>query len=313
MWKCLGVLALTGTICAAQESGLAGVAQSPYDLEQYIETHAVIRWQPLWDAWKLRDRPHLTDCEERSSGHSCSPELMTVLHPYQMIEIVHDESGGAEAYFRFLPVEGEGSQHWRFAGAFEPARGIRTEHRLVMFGNKPYLAITGQGMRGSNLSSQIEEWIDLTASDFRPVFSYTVRGEKKMPGQISLVVTGTVASLRRDPERIEVHYSATFTLGGDLSRPLGTSRDAAVYSHTADERFQFDEKYSKSGRRAVFDIYENLLEHVTPEEYLSDDLPGLKQAASGRDEAAKRALEALLEHCKDTPEKRELLTLLRRK
>jgi hypothetical protein len=56
-------------------------------------------------------------------------------------------------------------------------RPEQVHHNILMFGSKPLLRVTAAGAYGSGLGSDMEDWMDLTASKFEPVFTYSPSGD----------------------------------------------------------------------------------------------------------------------------------------
>ncbi len=149
-------------------------AKSPYDLARYIDSHVGFEWGPLWNA--LGVGGSLRPCE--NSG-DCSTELITVLDPPQTILVI-DTPWETEVYVRYLGSEKEG---WRQAGAHSAfIKNYPRRHSMTRVGKQPFLRVASQGVSGSGVSSEVEQWFDLSRPEFKPVFSFTSQGSQNRLG-----------------------------------------------------------------------------------------------------------------------------------
>jgi hypothetical protein len=117
----------------------------------------------------------------------------------------------------------------------------------------------------------------------------------------------TVLKMKADPvERLEVAYNASFRV---WNKNLAPRFDSAVYTRRG-ERFEFDEKLSKSSKadvEAIYDIHDG---RSTNEDYLRYLLKDLRAIATGPEGEPKAWLRRFLPRCGNTAEKRELQMLL---
>jgi hypothetical protein len=295
---------------------LANAAQSPYDVERFVETHGVFSWDPLWDALKIADGPLSWYCSLRlDAAHDCSSELIEVAAAPQAILILRGEFD-QEAYLRYLQeMRPDGTIGWRFAGHYEPTvKYFVPTHRIVMFGKTPYFAFTEQGASGSGVSTTSESWIDLTQPKFKPVFSYTKEGSV-LVGRIRQEFTGQVVEMREKPkESITVSNSESFfgeTTDGSGEVALGGRRDnKEVYIRAANGEFVGNTKMSTPSPEEDED-FDWALE-VPCEVVLREDLASLKEIAADKAQRRTREwLQGYLSDCKDTPEKKQLAGMLR--
>jgi len=178
-----------------------------------------------------------------------------------------------------------------------------------------FLRISSQGNRGSGLSSELEEWIDLSQPDFRPVFSFHPQGhEDRLGSGINRDIHATaspriVGGIETISVQLEIGYSV-----------LDTNVDRANYRATYERKPRqkdFTLRDVKSGLVGSSTIPNKEFEQLvdldsgpTNEQLLIYAMPGLKTLASGRNEEAKDELSRVLAQCKDTLEKRALLDLL---
>ena len=296
-------------------SELARAARSPYDIERFVETHTDFDWEPLWKALKITDQIEMAGCvKQGDAAHSCSSELIIVVGPLQAILLLRRYDWD-EVDLRFIgELQPDGLTRWHFAGHFEPhVHYFQPEHRIVMFGNKPYLAVTQQGESGLGMSTELESWIDLTRSEFVPVFSYTKGGHANGYDSITRDSSGGVVWLQDQPmESITVEYRLSFTSEDNIGRevPLGSKSDKAVFTRADGGKFRVDDKLSTTSSEQIGFLYEDAYAGLSNEDFLRYDFPSLKEIASKADSPEKRWLRKFLPNCKETPEKKQLSELL---
>ena len=308
---------------AGPEAGLAGAARSPYDIERFVEKTPAFDWSPLWRALKIQEQIVLPPCEGRQdAGRDCSSELILIAEPQVALVLLRSSPYHFEVYLRFIRESGgDGQENWRFTGHFEPrVKYFDPTHKIVMFGDRPHLVVTGQGEAGMCLSTEVEYWLDLAAAEFRPVFSYTAKGTFSECGASELYrsVRGSVVALQTEPVAsitvdYEVDFSSALDLGGTNVLParLGTRHDTIVYTRKVGEDFKVDEKRSTASEQLVQDLYEDLRRQPPPGDFLRWDLEELTAIAKGPDTAERQWLEWFLKTCPETSEKRALVMLLK--
>ena len=184
---------------------------------------------------------------------------------------------------------------------------------------RPYLKIRSDHSQvGFALLQEVEEWFDLTQPGFRPVISFTSQGSYE---PFSFAVGRTVeaqASASQTPgrETIEIVLNVHFNgIGLDIPATF-----IGIYERPSGARaFSIRRAYSDPDRRTAIptEDLEGLggpdLDKLSNERLVFYALSGLQTIASGSDEEARQWLKLVLEHVRDTPEKRALLDLLRRR
>ena len=241
-------------------------------------------------------------------GERCSTELLTVLDPDQTILLI--QGTPADVYLRFLS---EHAGAWRFAGVHEAyIRNHPRRHQIDRSTGKPLLRISRQGVYGSGLDSEVEDWFDLTEPGFKPVFSFSVQGHEERYGLgISRSVAGTLIAGK---DEINVVIDVQFSGEG---HSLGSSEYSAVYRRSkGSTESSLQEAYAGLGHRSKippteFEDLADLAGGPSNEDLIRYALPGLKELATGGDVEAKEWLKQFLATVDDTPEVRELKALLR--
>src|SRR5205809_6190100 len=100
------------TIALAQSqssSGLIQSSKSPYELEQYIKSHASFNWEPLWKSLGVQVSPLPLE-----QSAECTTDLLTVLEPAQTILAI----GGPWESAIYVRYFGSNSEGWRRGGAY---------------------------------------------------------------------------------------------------------------------------------------------------------------------------------------------------
>lgn len=297
---------------AKADPELLRAARSPYELARYVNSHADIDWRALWVALGGAGNAALGCGNAFSGDYPCSAIAMTVKDPDQVIVILERKYIGA-GYLRF---QQDAKSAWRLTGQFEAyVKNHPVRHELFRFGGKPFLKVSMQGMSGSGLDSEFEDWFDLTLRSFEPVFGVTVQGFHMRVGfgpssKLKTVVRSQV--LDGGVEEIQVSAVVQFSLRGE--QDLGSETFTGVYRRGLGQRkFSF---VSATWRGAAMSETEFSRVANIPEEGPSNEkllvyaFDGLKRVAAGKDVGAKNWLRFALTQCKDTPERRTLLGLL---
>jgi len=310
----LTVLLLLAASIAAQNTGaneqLARAGRNPYDLARFVDSHPRFDWEVLWKAFGIEPLVYQPCGGLSDAGKQCSTELISVLDPDQVILVIQGDSTPTDIYLRFMQ---EKNGNWRFAGAHQAfIRNHPRRHEVDRSAGKPFLRISAQGISGSGVDSEIDNWFDLTQPSFESVFSFTVQGYQQAIGfRIGRKIFG-IATQERDA--IDVLLEVHFEGGG---RILSVKHYNAVYARAPGAReFSFQTAYDGMDRktrisRAEFDPLADVDNGPSNEDLIQYAMPGLKEIAAGPDGDAKNWLRRVLTLVKDTPEVRELKALMR--
>ena len=309
------VLALLVIPLSAQSTGaneqLARAAKNPYDLARFVDSHPRFDWEVLWKAFAIKPLLYQPCGGLSDGGKQCSTELINVLDPDQVILVIQDDSTHIDIYLRFIQ---ERDGNWRSAGVHQTfIRNHPRRHEVDRSAGKPFLRISAQGISGSGVDSEIEDWLDLTQPGFEPVFSFTVQGHQQPVGyRIGRRIFGYATA---EKDAIDVVLEAHFEGGGSV---LAVKHYSAVYTRAAGAKeFSFQTAYDGMDRKtkislAEFDALADVDEGPSNEALIRYAISGLKEIATGRDSDAKTWLNQSLTLVKDTPEVRELKALMRR-
>ena len=295
---------------SAQNQDLFRAARNPYDLARFIDSNISFDWGAMWKALG-REPILLQPCGKLSGGQGqCSTELITVLDPDQIILLIQGAAAPFDVYLRFLE---EKAGTWRVAGAREAViRNHPRRHEVDRCGGKPFLRISSQGLRGSDVDSEIEEWFDLTQPGFEPVFSFPVNGHQHRLGFGISRNIFTYITCQKD--EIDIVLEVNFSGGEHV---LGVGEYSATYRRSsASGKFSLENAYVFIGRRSKmpnrdFEALADLDEGPSNEDLIRLVMPELRDLASGADDSAKGWLKEFLLRAHDTPEVRELKALLR--
>jgi hypothetical protein len=314
------------TFCHAQpvspvplnvEAEIAIAVKSPETLARYVESNGAVDWKILRQALGLKESQYwLAPCGSNfpAAEARCSAELAAVVNPDQTIIIIR---GGNLSYtVEYLRYLKDPKGGWRFAGENSAVqRNSPSHHKVVRLGDKPFLAISSDhSQNGAATQQVIEDWFDLTQPDFEPVLSITVDGAqsrfgfgvgRSMHATFSLSQSG---GIEKFAVILNVHFD-----GVGLRQQ---ARYLGVYERHANEnKFALRRAYYGLDRRtpmATMDFEElaDPFSGLSNEKLLAYALPGLQKIAAGSDSDAKDWLRSVLDHARDTTEKRLLLGLL---
>jgi hypothetical protein len=295
----------------AQEAEIAIAAKSPMTLARYVESHRTIDWGALGLALRIREIG-LVPPPCGGGGGSCSAEVVNVLNPDQAILIVRGDSPiPNDVYLRYMRKSNGG---WQFAGQqIALTNGSPGHHRFMRLGGKPFLEITSEiSQTGAGWVQDIEDWFDLTQQDFEPIFSFDLYGSEDRFGTgvgrnfHASCTIHHVSGLETIDVILNVHFVGR---GLDFSATY-----LGVYDRPKTEKkFTARNAYVGLGLRTMMPTEDfEELDGIGPsnEKLLVYALPGLQKIASGSDPYARQWLQSVLDHAKDTPEKRTLLGLL---
>ena len=300
---------LAQSVPASQNDELVRAAKNPYDLARFIDSHLGFDWNVLWRALGT-EGDFIQPCGKLSGGQQgCSTELITVLNPDQAILLVQGDATPADIYIRFMH-EKNGS--WKFAGLQQAfIHNHPRRHEVDRSSGVPFLRVASQGIRGSGVDSEVEDWYDLTRPEFEPVFSFIAQGhQSRLNFGIGRKVFGYLTAGKNVIyATLEVHFSGMDSNG---EHDLGMASYAFSYSRQdASKTFRLQTPPKSKITSAEFAALTDMDEGPSNEDLVRLDLHGLTAVATGKDNSAKNYLRELLNRCKDTPEVRQLKSLLR--
>lgn len=314
--RCLATILVSATALAqtASQTEIVKAAKSPTALARYIEAHKKLDWDALWKAIGGKDErvsdPPCGDAIEIP----CSASIVTVLNPDQAILIIQSNARKTDDIYLRYRQDAKGA--WQYSGEHSAyINGAPRRYEVFRAGNKPFLKISSDLSEiGGGFSQEVEEWFDLTRSDFDPVFSFTVDGgENRFSFGVSRAISAqAVISQASGRETIELTLEVHFD-GPSLAVP---ATYIGVYERLAGQKnFKLTSAYAGSDRQTVisakeFEALGDPFEGPSNEQLLVYALPGLRKIATGTDSKATQWLGSILEKAKDTPEKLALVELL---
>jgi hypothetical protein len=290
------------------QNELSRVANNPYDLARFVDSQLGFDWGPLWKA--LRTEPRfIQPCGKLTDGKKhCSTELITVLDPDQVIVLIQGDLTPADVYLRYLK---EKTGRWHFVGAHESyVHNHPRRHEVDRSTGKPFLRISSQGIRGSDVDSEVENWFDLSQPGFEPVFSFTVQGNQRRVFGIGRRIFQTAVA---DKDTLDVVLQVEYF---GAAATLGDAEYNAVYVRgPGAKRFNFQAAFAGFGDKAkipkaAFEELADLDEGPSNEDLIGYTMPRLKEIAAGGDGEAKEWLKHFLDSVNATPEALELRALL---
>jgi hypothetical protein len=179
------------------------------------------------------------------------------------------------------------------------------KHRIERIFRRPFLIMNEQGAAGSGVSSALEEWIDLTAPKFEPVFSFMTEGSfYLMFGEPGIKVKGKLLSIGQEPPTITVQYTIQYTTDDDI--PLFHRTLTAIHRRNSTGEFVLDVRRSSPTTKQFEEAEEG--DGLSRDDLLQYALGPLSEIAVGMNASKKEWLKAFLQGCSDTSAKRQLLT-----
>jgi hypothetical protein len=311
------VLFLIPYLCPAQ-SQIVQAAKSPDTLARFLESHHEIDWAGLRRSLGLpKSQYWMAPCGGGfwAADRQCTVEVQQIERPRQVILIIRGDIVAVSAeYLRFV-WDAKGG--WHFAGEYNADQmySNRGVYHFLEFGERVFLAVSSDHSQNGFATQQVmEDWFDLSQPGFAPVFSITLDGSN---GRFGFGLSREIhasCGFNRAPgvETIEVDLRVTY---GEY----GTSNDESyvgIYERRTNEaKFTIRRAYEGQDRKpfppADFVDLDDPFSGIVNEKLLVYSLPSLREIASGTDDDAKSWLRLVLDHIKDTPEKRILLSVMK--
>ena len=290
---------------------LLEAAKDPSTMARFLESGTPFAWEELSQAKHIDFGAGLI-CGRKE--FNCTTELIGVVNPDQTILLAKGLFG--DLYLRYKrDLKGT----WMLTGATSvEIRNYPRRHEIERAGGVPFLKISGQGYRGSDIDSEVEVWFDLSSANFKSIFSFSPQGASDFPAaRLGRRYTGIASLTGRDS--IAVTYDVVF-YGGHEDQVLGTLTFKVRYRRVGGAgEFQpvetlLDGKTSGQAWRELDSILtldgDEKHPEPTPEDLVGYDFAGLKAVVQGQDFEAKTWLREFLAGVKGTPEVLELRRLL---
>lgn len=317
MLRLIVIIVLSSYACAQSLSDVAAASKSPTTLTRYLESHRTVDWKRLRQVLGLKESEYwIAPCggDFFAAESPCTAETITVANPVQAIVIIRgSDFSFADEYLRYLRrPNGE----WKFAGEMTAyKRNGPSNHGLVQLGAKPFLKISSNHSQiGVSVQQELEEWFDLTLTDFEPVFSFTPDGSEFAFGvNISRDIKAQSSfNQAAGLEQIDMTLSLRFDGTPGLDVPAAY---VGIYErHANEKKFRLRTAYSALDHRTMptkdFEDLANPFGNPAREKLIVYALPGLTKIAVGSDVDDKEWLRGILDQAKSTPEVRMLSKLL---
>jgi Carboxypeptidase regulatory-like domain len=295
-----------------QEAAIREAAKSPYTLAKLIQANPHIDASTLATVLGIDDRNFEWPCSFVMS--QCSVKVESVSNPELALVVIHNEMPGMDLYLRYAQKP---DNLWQFTG--EAGAGSRYQaptHEIVRMWGKPFLKTDqDRSQHGSGIIDDVEEWFDLTDAKFAPVFSFSSEaGSRGFSMAVdthgtSKAKLGQSSASQQIELRLKMHFLGP---GFDVERVF-----LGIYQRPASGKFKLVNAYSDPQRLRAISVkeFEALADPMSDNEVnlLAYALPELRKIASGSDAEAREWLASVLEHSDDSPEKRELVQLLKKR
>jgi hypothetical protein len=304
---------------AQSSTSISTAIKSPEALKAYLESNRTIEWGNLWETLGVAPNEYwVAPCgADFPVGDAvCAVDLEHISRPDQtLLTIRGGEASYSKEYLRFLK---QASGEWRFAGEFYAfQKDSPSEHTITIFGTKPFLMISSDHSQvGAATVQKVEDWFDLSLTGLEPVFSITAEGSEYRwaMGVSRTTQAAHQFSVSGGLERIHVTLKLTFE-GEGLAQEATYS--AEYERRPSEKKFGLRRAYLEGPSRVRISP-EEFTELADPFSGVSNDklvayaIAGLRKVATGPDKDARDWLILVLGYVGDTPEKRELMGLLRR-
>ena len=287
-------------------------------------------WQKLGiEAGSFEDCSN--DCEARIFRH----ELSSHAGPEVVLKLTRFFDFCRYLVFARAP-DGRG---WKFLGhvdhdfnKYEMAR-----HRIAAVNGKPFLVVRGQEGSGSGYALYAETWYQVSDNGVKPVLSYPSDGHTNpwpagLARSFRVTTIPGAARANRPTRQYTVSYDAAGYEGNDVKLEFVNQHRASYNWDDAAGKFVFDPQQSNISAAEVAAIA-NIESEEAPKDgakignitfyssskafigggyevFLKYNLPRLMTIAKGRAAKSKAWLKQFLTECRDTDEKKALLSAL---
>lgn len=298
-----------------EERAIREAVKSPDTLAALIAANPHLDESTLAKALHVDGRDFTLPCNFVASECSVKVEKVEpASNPKTALVVIQNDLPGIDVYLRYMRNSADA---WQFAGAARASAhyGPITREIVRMWG-KPFLKTHADwSQNGGGITDHVEEWFDLTNAEFTPVFSFTSEGGTN--GFAMRVSTSSKSETRIEQaganERIELTMKMHFFgFDSDVERLF-----VGIYERPSNGKFKLVNAYSDS--QHLHPIATNEFEALNDPEgdrevnLLRYTLAELRKIASSPDADARQWLETVLEYSHDSPEKHELLKLLKKR
>ena len=245
-----------------------------------------------------------------------------------------------EDFTRYL-VFGRADNGWKFLGyvdhdfnKYEIAR-----HRIASVKGKPFLVIRGQEGSGSGYALYAETWYEVADNGLKPVLSYPSDGHTNpWPAGLSRSFVARTLPLVKEPGRVIIQYEVSYEAAGyegDGLRLMFENQHRLSFQWDSQLRKFVPDPQRSNISQAEINAIANIETDDQPQDgtkigettfysdaksfvgggyevFLKHNLPRLTAIAKGRPTKSRQWLQRFLSECRDTEEKKALLTALKK-
>jgi hypothetical protein len=298
--------AIAQTLTSAEAAELARATKNPFELARFIDKHPAGSWDVEWKSPSLSVKPSRS-VEEAGF---CAAQVVSVMVPEQAIVIVQCESSSTSDQYVRYSRRSDGA--WKCEGLREFfIRHGATSHQLSREDGQRFLRVSHYGDSGTGLNVELEDWFDLTRPGFEPIFDFPVRGNYNQPYVIGTEFTAAVTA-NEGQLLVELMVKFETDISEEHVTPLGERELEATYRRDGSGKFQCASVRGDEAFVSCAD-FKALSTSGGPseEDLVRLSLRVLKEVATGSNGHQKRWLRRYLAQRKDTPEVRELRSLLK--
>lgn len=298
-----------------QEPAIREAVKSPYTIATLISANPHIDESTLAKALNLDESDFSLPCNFSVSECSVKVEkIEPVSSPEMTLVVIQNDLPGVDVFLRYARKSGDA---WRFTGAARTSAhyGAPT-HEIVRMWGKPFLKTDSDwSQNGAGILDHVEEWFDLADAGFKPVFSFTSEGGTNGFAMAVSTMSESEARIGQAGPNEQIELTVKMHFAGpkfDVKRLF-----VGIHQRPANGKFKLVNAYSD--RQHLHTIatqeFEALSNPLGDGEVnlLRYALAGLREIAAGPDADAREWLEMVLEHSRDSAEKREFLELLKKR
>lgn len=336
-----GIVAAYITLCAipadAQESRqhVASVPLDPFAIERHVAQHGSLDVTALWrelglqarlqtvyarlGVEALHDEPFFDECT------GCVAEIFQVeLDGESGKEVVLKlyQQGGFCRFLIFRGPQQKAAGQWRLLGHADHdfARYYMPEHRVETRAGKRFFVMKAQGVSGSGVALAYDRWYEVDSKGVREVMSLPAQGHQCFEIRLLCREFTSHVGSRTEHQGVEtiqvlftVAYTGDYALINERSKtdfPLFTKRQWAIFTRTTNSSaYRLDPLRSTITTEEIRTVYN--IDSLSNDDFLKFNSKELLKIATGRRSQYKVWLQRYLEHSDATPERAQLMRLLR--
>ena len=291
---------------------------SPYDIEVFINENPQANLSRLWSELGITTQERRGEASDLTECQGCRSELFNYDFDGQpgdevLLRIQVDLESFRYLVFRSNPGQGD----WQLLGHVDAwGKYQEPSHTVLLSGERTWLVIRDQAMRGSGVASYIERVFAITSNRMLEAMSYVGDGHQSGMGfEPTREFASQILSCRLTDGIVtaSVRYVVDYTTwdpeASDKSIVLFQRRQTTVFVKNLRTNVQrLDEQHSECSARELRAVYD--IDSLTNEAFLKYNYEQLTRIARGSNSVKKTWLRSLLNDCEWTAERQRLDAVL---